>query len=554
VQILGSSSLWILLAASLVLLLFAAAYILVTAYSNQKVRDAEKTKLDELYRSEVKYRGLFDNSLAGIMVFSLDSWSVVNSNRALWKIFGCRSQSELQQCVLNLPAHSMHRIWQALSRDRTIDNEEIQTKRIHGEDLWILFSAQVMEKDLFAQAVVVDITERKQSEEKIRQQSDLLDQSQDAILVIDYNGQVQYWNSGAELTYEWSAEETAGRPLLELIYDSARKADFHSSMEDIRQFNEWSGEQYHKRKDGKEILVDSRWKVVDRRLGSQRSIMIVNSDITERRKLELQSIRAQRMESIALLTGGLAHDLQNILTPVKMSIDMLREDLSAESRKKILDAADERAQSGLDLVKNILTYGKGISGERVSVDVVEIVEEVLTLVSERSNDKMKVKRRLNIPRGEVLGDRTQLKQAFLNLCVNARDAMTNGGVLTVEVSTVDSDEALLDQYPSSERGSHVVVGVSDTGKGISESDLEKIFEPFFTTKESSGGTGLGLSIVQGIVRSHKGFVAVESKLDKGTTFRIYLPLLTNAVLQSKISGSPHEANSSTERPHSSLDC
>jgi two-component system, cell cycle sensor histidine kinase and response regulator CckA len=545
-QILDSGSLWVLLGASLVLFLFAAGYVLVTAHSNQKIREAEKAKLDELFKSEVKYRGLFENSLAGIMTFYVDTWIILNSNRAIWQIFGCSSQDELRRCVLNLPPESLRKIWDALLRGQSVDNEEIQTKRANGDELWVLFSAQGMESDTLAQAVVVDITARKQSEEKIKQQSDLLDQSQDAIMVIDCSGHIRYWNSGATLTYEWNQEEAIGRPLIDLIYDDSRKADFHSSMEDIRHFNEWNGEQYHTRKDGTEILVESRWKIVRARPNSEGLVMIVNSDITEKRRLELQSIRAQRMESIGLLAGGLAHDLQNILTPVKMSIDMLREDSTPESRKKLLDAVDERAQSGLDLVKNILTYGKGISGERVTVNVVDIVEEVLSIISEGGSDRIKVKRHFTIARGEVLGDHSQLKQVFMNLCVNARDAMTNGGVLTVDVAMVDSDEALLDQLPSAEGVSHVVVSISDTGKGISESDLDKIFEPFFTTRESSGGTGLGLSIVQGIVRSHKGLVTVESKLEKGTTFRVYLPVLPKVVSRTKSFGGPHEAKTRTD--------
>jgi two-component system, cell cycle sensor histidine kinase and response regulator CckA len=532
--------LWMIIAGSLVMLLFAAAYILVTAYSSQRIRNAEKAKLEEVIRSEEKYRGLFDNSLAGIMTFSVDTWSVVNSNRALWKIFGCETQGELQQCILNLPAFSLQRIWNALLRSHSIDNEEIQTTRKHGEDLWILFSAQVVEGEKLGQAVVVDITERKESEEKIKQQSELLDQTQDAILVIDCDGRIRYWNSGAELTYGWKHAEVLGRSLTDLIYDTAHKQDFHSSMEDIRHLKEWSGEQYHARKDGREILVESRWKAVGGHPNSQQLIMIVNSDITEEKRLELQSIRAQRMESIALLTGGLAHDLQNILTPVKMSIDMLKEDLPVESRKKLLEAADERARSGLELVKNILTYGKGISGERVSLNVVEIVEEVLAIMSEGVDERIRIKRRLNNVRADILGDRNQLRQVFMNLCINARDAMTNGGVLTVDVSSVESDEALLDELPGAEGGTHIVVSVSDTGKGIAEEDLDRIFEPFFTTRESSGGTGLGLSIVQGIVRSHKGIVTVDSKLEKGTTFRVYLPALPNGVSRIKYSGDTHE--------------
>jgi two-component system cell cycle sensor histidine kinase/response regulator CckA len=540
VQVIDSGTLWLLLAATTVLLLFAAGYVLVTVYSNQKIREAEIAKLEQVSRSEAKYRGLFDNSLAGILTFSINTWGILNSNRALWKIFGCASQNELQRCFLNLPAPSLEKIRSALLRDRFVDNEEIRTNYSNGNELWILFSAQLMDADGLAQAVIVDLTARKQSEEQIRQQSELLDQTQDAILVIDCKGLVQYWNSGAQLTYEWSSKETLGRPLVDLVYSKDRKSDFLAAMEDVLQFHEWSGEHHHTRKDGKEILVESRWKTVDGQPESRRLIMIVNSDITEKRRLELQSIRAQRMESVALLTGGLAHDLQNILTPVKMSIDMLRNDLTPESRKRLLDAAEERTHSGLELVKNILTYGKGISGERVKLNMNEIVEEVLAVLSDIGGDKIRIKRRLIGSGAEVLGDRSQLKQVLMNLCINARDAMANGGTLTVEVSTIESDDVILDQYPTAENGAHVVVSVSDTGKGIVENELDRIFEPFFTTRESSGGTGLGLSIVQGIVRSHKGTVTVESKLGKGTTFRVYLPVMANGISRIKYSGGSNE--------------
>jgi PAS domain S-box-containing protein len=537
--------LWMILAGSLVLLFFAAAYILVATYSNQRIRSAEKTKLDEVIRSEKKYRDLFENSVAGIATFSFMDWVIINSNQAILKMFACDTQNELQGLVPTFPEWALQLVHDSLSSQKSVDNLEILTKRKNGQELWVLFSARLTVQHGVAQAVVLDITERKQSQEKIRQQSELLDQSQDAILVIDCTGRIQYWNSGARLTYQWKQDEVIGRTIEDLIYNDARKAEFHSSMEDIQHFSEWSGEQHHTCKNGSEILVESRWKIVEGRSNTQRLIMIVNSDITERRRLEQQSIRAQRLESIALLTGGLAHDLQNILTPVKMSIDMLKEDLPPESRKKMLAAADERATSGLELVKNILTYGKGISGERATLNVAEIVEEAISLIAEGINEKIRIKRRINCARAEVLGDRNQLKQVLMNLCVNARDAMAYGGTLTIDVSTVESDETLLDQYPSAEGGPHVVVSVTDTGKGIAEEDLDRIFEPFFTTRESAGGTGLGLSIVQGIVRSHKGIVTVESKLDKGTTFRVYLPLMQNTVSRIKHAGGSNETKTRT---------
>jgi len=274
--------------------------------------------------------------------------------------------------------------------------------------------------------------------------------------------------------------------------------------------------------------VESRWRTVEKPASGERFILIVNSDITEKKRLESQFIRAQKMESIALLTGGMAHDLQNILAPIAMSVDLLRRKVSGESGLAILKAVEESARSGLELVKNIMTYGRGISGERITLDVGQVLDQVLNMVEHGLSETIRVEQKLNGQAGYISGDINQLKQVFLNLCVNARDAMPAGGVLSIEVANVDSDESLLEYYPDADPGPYVVVSVTDTGRGIPEDDLDRIFEPFFTTRERGEGTGLGLSIAQGIVKSHKGFITVKSVLDQGTTFRVYLPALVDS--------------------------
>jgi signal transduction histidine kinase len=252
-------------------------------------------------------------------------------------------------------------------------------------------------------------------------------------------------------------------------------------------------------------------------------ILIVNSDITERKRLELHAIRAQKMESIALLTGGMAHDLQNILAPVAMSVPLLQAKVSDKAGQDILKAVEESANSGLELVKNILTYGRGIAGERVAVDLPRVIDQVLSVVNPGLLPGIRIERKLNGHLPSVEGDLHQLKQVFLNLCVNARDAMPSGGLLTIAMTMVDSDERLLDDHPYAEPGPYVVVSVSDTGKGIRDEDLDRIFEPFYSTKEHGYGTGLGLSIAQGIVKSHQGYITVRSVVGSGTTFSVYLP-------------------------------
>lgn len=510
------------------MLFLGIAYILTGIRSNKRIVEAHKRELEEVSKREKKFRDLFNNAVAGIVSFSFSDWTVIASNQAILEMFACDSQADLQYLISRLPVPTLQLVRESLLRQGRIDNLELLSKRKNGEELWILFSAQVTEEKEVAQGVVIDITERKSSEQKVREQSALLDQTLDAIFVIDCNGKVSYWNSGAEQTYGWTSGEVLGRPLVDFLYGKSNVASFESSMEDIRQFREWTGEQLHRRKDGREILVESRWKTVDRKTGDHQSIMIVDSDITEKRKLEQISTRAQRAESMAVLTAGIAHDLQNILAPVSMSIHLLKKRLRGKSNLAILKAVEEPIQGGVTLVRNILTYGKGIAGERIRLNVAAIVEQVVEGVKRECNVKISIDEHVDGQKWLVLGDVTQLKQVFLNLIVNACESMQDGGSLTLRVFDRKSDERFFEDHPSAERGPYVVTTVTDTGKGIPEEDLDRIFEPFFTTKDAIGGTGLGLSVVHGIVTSHKGYVTVESTVGKGTTFRVYLPAVTDS--------------------------
>ena len=518
----------VVIGGTVIVLVFALAYIAVSAYSHRKILSTNQAKLEEVEKSERKYRDLFENSLAGMMKFSLDTWEILQTNQALRTIFAVASQEELQRSISHLPEQALKTIKEALIHRGMIGEYEIHTQRKNGVAAWILLSARASKDEHTAQAVIIDITTRKLYEEKIREQSALLDQTQDAIMVTDREGIISYWNSGAELMYGWKRNDVLGGSLQTTLFDNSRMVEFQAVMEDIRHFGEWSGETRHVRKDGKEILVESRWQAGETASGNG-FILVVNSDITEKRRMENQFLRAQKMESIAILTGGIAHDLQNILAPVQLSTHLLRPRLTDESSLSVLQAVEESVLSGLDLIKNIMTYGKGIIGDRIPLRVIDVLDQVITMLVGTVPDTIIITKANFLQDWLVSGDANQLKEVFLNLSHNARDAMPAGGILTIDAHDVTSDERLLDDYPDAEAGPYVVVSISDTGEGIPEENLDKIFEPFFTTKEQQGGTGLGLSIAHGIVKSHSGFITVDSKLTVGTTFRVYLP----AVLEQK---------------------
>ncbi len=514
---------WIVSVGSAVLLIFAIAFISVVITSHRRVFDAQKAKIEEVTKSADRYKALFDHSLAGMMKFSPDSWHIREANHALLAMFGCTTEGECEQRFAELSASTRDSIRSALEKNSIVPEHEIQARKTNGTEIWLHFSARVIEGDHYAHAVIIDITKRKLIEAKVREQAALLNETQDAIIVTDENGKITFWNRGAELTYGWTTGEVLGTSLQELLYEGGKREDYRLLLEDLRQFQDWSGEHRHRRKNGKEILIHSRWRVVQHKNNGQKTFLIVNTDITGKKRMEAQFIKAQKMESIALLTGGIAHDLQNILAPVAMSIGLLREELRDRTSLSVLRAVEESAESGLQLVRNILTYGKGIVGERVRLELCRLLSQVLEIVERGLPSDITIDEEFNVTNCPVTGDMSQLKQVFLNICVNARDAMPHGGVLGVAVDQCLFNQEDLENYPDAHVGRCATVCITDTGVGIPEDHIDRIFEPFFTTKEGGEGTGLGLSIVLGIVKSHDGFIIVDSVLDRGTTFKVYLP-------------------------------
>ena len=250
------------------------------------------------------------------------------------------------------------------------------------------------------------------------------------------------------------------------------------------------------------------------------------TDITEKRKLESQFLRAQRMEGIGTLAGGIAHDLNNVLAPILMSIDMLGDTLTHDDDRMILATLKESAQRGADLVKQVLSFARGVEGQRITVDPLSVMRELLKVMRETFPKSIDVDYRPAHDLWTITGDPTQIHQVFLNLCVNARDAMPGGGNLTVALSNVLLDETSAGMHLDAGPGWYVMVTVRDTGIGIPPEIRDRIFEPFFTTKPIGEATGLGLSTTLAIVKSHGGFIDVASEVGAGTMFTVCLPANT----------------------------
>ena len=373
-------------------------------------------------------------------------------------------------------------------------------------------------------AIRSDITKRKRGEERIREQAALLDQAQDAILVRDLNQNIRFWNKGAERIYGWSAEEAVGKNMFQLLLKE-RSPQFEAAREAVIKAGEWSGEIQQYRRDGSEIIVESRWTLVRDDQGAPTSILVINTDVTDRKRMEAQFLRAQRMESIGTLAGGIAHDLNNVLSPILMAIDMLQLKATDEASKKWLEVLRTNAERGGNMVRQVLSFARGVEGERVALQPKHLIKEIVKILRETFPKSVEINFELPNDLWIISADATQMHQVLMNLCVNARDAMPEGGSILIKAENTVVDENYARMHLEAKPGRFVLITVSDTGPGITPEILSRIFEPFFTTKEMTKGTGLGLSTALTIVKSHGGFINVYSELHKGTQFSLYLPAL-----------------------------
>ena len=369
--------------------------------------------------------------------------------------------------------------------------------------------------------VARNITDRKRAEEKIAEQAALLDKAHDAIVVRDLEGTILFWNKGAENLYGWTRQEALGRNIGELLYaDSDQFKNFNKQM--ISQ-GQLSCEMHQITKDKSKLIIEARWTLIRDNHGQPKTVLAINTDITEKKKIEVQFMRAQRMESIGILAGGIAHDLNNILAPILMSIDILKTLSNNSEAIEILDAIDVSAKRGADIVRQVLSFARGLEGARIEIQPKHLLKDLENII--RNTFPKNIDLQFSFPNDirTIMGDPTQLHQVLMNLCVNARDAMPNGGNLIISAKNCELDAQYVAMNSLAKPGHYVNITVTDSGTGIPQNILDKIFEPFFTTKEIGKGTGLGLSTVSAIVKSHEGIINVYSEPGKGTSFKLYLP-------------------------------
>lgn len=403
-----------------------------------------------------------------------------------------------------------------------------------GRYKWVLDRGKVIERTAEGQPLRMigtntDITSRREQEQTIREQAALLDIASDAIIVKEPDQRIRYWNQGAERIYGWKASQAIGQKAHELL--QIDPGTLETSRQHLLTQGEWSGEVVKVTQANKKVTVEARWTLVRDEANQPKFILSVDSDITAKKQLEAQFYQAQRLESLGRLASGIAHDLNNVLTPILTMSQLLRltqqQSMGSQAQEQ-LQLLEDSAKRGSNLVKQILTFtrGSGESSRRVA-DMADLLREVFDITRQSFPKSIRV--RSTLPEasepflGTVAADPTHLHQVLMNLCINASDAMPEGGQLTLTLRNEFADEALIKANRDAESRNYVVMTVADTGIGMTPEVCDRMFDPFFTTKEPGKGTGLGLSTALGIVKNYGGFLLVDTEVGQGTRIEVYLP-------------------------------
>jgi len=393
-----------------------------------------------------------------------------------------------------------------------------------GSTREVTLDASSLDGGQIVYCAINDRSVQRRTEDHALAQAASLEKPAEVIFIQTLDGIVTHWSLEAEKFYGFKATEILGKKIPSQI---ALPAEFaKAALQAVLANGEWSGQGRILSGDARPIDVQTRWVLLNPPDGQPPSILILAEDAAELLQLNEDRLRAHRHECVGMLSGGIAHDLNNVLQPISMFLDLLRYRLPDAESVEMLDAVEANLRRSTDLVRQILAFSSGARTEQHTLNIPELISEVSTFI--RSTFPKTIQFQVIVPEKihPVLGNATQLEQVLLNLCVNARDAMPDGGRIKIEVSNFKGDESFVRRHSQAQAQNYVRITVSDTGHGIPRPLRKKIFEPFFTTKGPNKGTGLGLATAVGIIRNHGGFLTLETEEGCGSSFHAFLPAST----------------------------
>lgn len=485
--------------------------------------------ITERVRAQARYETLFASNVVGVFFCGSDG-VITQANRCFLEMVGHQpadvtGRRVTIQTLMTPTAQAIHAAQLREIRERGV-LPPLPGELLHssGTSVPVLLASAVVERapDEIV-TFVVDETAARRAENELRNQTLLLDSARDAIVLRDLEGRICFWNEGARRLYGWTREEAVGRLMSELISTSGD--DVAPAVDaSVLACGEWQGEIHQHTKARAPIVVDSRCSLIPSAYGELPMMLIISTDITERKSLERQLLHAQRLESLGTLAGGIAHDLNNILMPILMGCDYLRRTGVPAKAEQTVDRIAWSARRGADIIRQLLTFARGHRVDSEMTNPRRLVAELQRMLRGTIHPSIEIETEVDANIWSIACDPTQVLQVLLNLGVNARDAMPDGGVLSIRAENVEVDAQYANMNSGASPGTYVMLSVSDTGTGIAPEEIGLIFDPFFTTKEAGAGTGLGLATVRSIVKNHGGFLNVYSE-PGATVFKVYLPAL-----------------------------
>jgi len=488
-----------------------------------------KRREDKLRQSEEWYRSLVEDSFDGIFVQK--GQKIIFANSRLYEMLHY-SKGELEGMdhwlVYHAHYHEISRSWAAarMRGEKTTPQYEVRLQRKDGSSFIGEISSRLLEVrgEPGIQIWVRDISQKKRSERALRRLAIAVDQVAEAIVITDTKGNIKYVNPAFERITGYSHQEAVGQNPRILKSGQHDSTFYRGLWETITNGEPWTGQLVNKKKDGTLYREDATISPVRDSSGKIVNYVAVKRDITREIELQQQLLQAQKMEAVGTLAGGVAHDFNNLLQVVLGYCDILLRRKSKRNAdyailKKIYDAG----KRGADLVRSLLAFSRKVEPKLHPTNLNMEIHKVKELLERTIPKTIKFNLDLRADLEPIQADPSQIGQILMNLGVNARDAMPDGGILTIKTEKVDLDEEYCSSNLEVKPGCYVLLTFSDSGHGMDKQTLEHVFEPFFSTKEVGKGTGLGLATVYGIVKLHGGHITCSSEPRLGTTFNIYLP-------------------------------
>ncbi|MCG6916926.1 MAG: PAS domain S-box protein [Deltaproteobacteria bacterium] len=509
------------------------------------VRDVTERKRAEeaLRESEERYRSLFNNNHTVMLIIDPETAAIVDANPAACSFYGWSHKELTSKKITDINTLTSEQVFQEIERAQSEENQHFFFRHRLAKDEIVeveVFSGPIMlngKKLLYS--IVHDVTERKKVMEALRDSEEkyrtVLESNPDPVVVYDIEGKVVYLNPAFSRVFGWTLGERLGRKM-DLFVPEESWPETKMMIDRILAGESFSGiasRRYNK--EGKIIPVSISGAVLRDMDGNPVGSVINLRDISEQKKLESQLQHAQKMEAVGTLAGGIAHDFNNLLQAIQGYTELLlMRKKEGEPGLRELQEVIRASKRGAELTQQLLTFSRKVESKTKPLDLNQEVSELRQLLERTLPKMIELEFNLAADLRMINADSAQLKQVLMNLAVNAKDAMPEGGKLVIETQNIILDQEFCKRYAEVKPGDYVLLSMADTGHGMEKETLEHIFDPFYTTKEVGKGTGLGLAIVYGIVKNHEGYVMCYSRPERGTSFRIYLPALEAATKHEEV--------------------